>query len=99
MVSQAALALVLLVGAGLMLNSFVRLVRVDPGFQSDHVLTIRFDLEFTKKMGSEVGIARFTPRTALVQQQLLERIETLPEVASVGLVSALDLRYSVRHLV
>ncbi len=86
-VSQAALALVLLVGAGLMLNSFARLVRVDPGFQSDHVLTVRFDLRFTQTMGSDVGIARFTPRTAVVQQQLLERIETLPEVTSVGLIS------------
>ena len=96
-VSQAALALVLLVGAGLMLNSFVRLVRVDPGFQSDHLLTVRFDLRFTRTR-SDDGIQRFTPRTALVQQQLLERIETLPEVDAVGLVSALDLRYPVRHL-
>ena len=96
-VSQAALALVLLVGAGLMLNSFVRLVRVDPGFQSDHLLTIRFDVQFTRTR-SDDGIQRLTPRTALVQQQLLERIETLPEVTSVGLVSALDLRYPVRHL-
>jgi putative ABC transport system permease protein len=79
-----------------MLNSFVRLVRVDPGFQSDHLLTMSFNLGFTQNR--DVGIlpfgprmdARFTPRTALVQQQLLERIETLPEVASVGLVSFPD---------
>ena len=97
-VSQAALALVLLVGAGLMLNSFVRLVRVDPGFQSDHLLTVRFDLRFTRTR-SDDGIQRFTPRTALAQQQLLERIEALPEVDAVGLASALDyLRYPVRHL-
>jgi putative ABC transport system permease protein len=74
-VSQAALALVLLVGAGLMLNSFVRLVRVDPGFQSEQLLTIGFDLEHVD-------------RAAVLQQQLLERIETLPEVNSVGLVAA-----------
>ena len=98
-VSQAALALVLLVGAGLALNSFVRLVRVDPGFQSDHLLTMRFDLRFTRTRSADDGIARFTPRTALAQQQLLERIEALPEVDAVGLASALDyLRYPVRHL-
>ena len=85
-VSQAALALVLLVGAGLMLNSFVRLVRVDPGFQSDHLLTIRFDLRHAKYMS--LGPYRFTSSAAVVQQQFLERIEALPEVDAVGLVSA-----------
>ena len=69
-----------------MLNSFVRLVRVDPGFQSDHLLTIRFDLRHAKYMS--VGPYRFTPSAAVVQQQFLERIEALPEVDAVGLVSA-----------
>jgi putative ABC transport system permease protein len=89
-VAEAALALVLLVGAGLMLNSFVRLVRVDPGFPSDQLLTISFDLQHAKylKIDSPEMLARFTPRAAVLQQQLLERIETLPEVESVGLVSA-----------
>ena len=86
-VCQAALALVLLVGAGLMLNSFVRLARVDPGFQSDHLLTIRFDLRHAKYMTRGPGF-RFTPSAAVVQQQFLERIEALPEVDAVGLVSA-----------
>ena len=87
-VSQAALAIVLLVGAGLMLNSFVRLVRVDPGFQSDHVLTIRFDLRHAKYMNVDPPIDRFTPSAAVVQQQFLKRIEALPEVDAIGLVSA-----------
>ncbi len=84
-VAEAALALILLVGAGLMLNSFVRLVRVDPGFSSDQLLTVRFDLpvKFDGK-----AIIRFRPSDAVVEQQLLERIETLPEVDSVGLISA-----------
>ena len=89
-VSEAALALILLVGAGLMLNSFVRLVRVDPGFPSDQLLTIRFDLQHGKylKLDSSELTARFTPGAVVVQQQLLERIDTLPEVDSVGLISA-----------
>ena len=88
-VAQAALALILLVGAGLMLNSFVRLVRVDPGFQSDHLLTIEFDLNVAKYMKHNRPIVRVTPNTAVVQQQFLERIEALPEVDSVGLRTGL----------
>ena len=102
-VSQAALALVLLVGAGLMLNSFVRLVRVDPGFQSDHLLTVRFDLRHAKYfmtwpllLGQDrVSGWRFTPSAAVVQQQFLERIEALPEVDAVGLVSARPVGFPV----
>jgi putative ABC transport system permease protein len=84
-VAEAALALVLLVGAGLMLNSFVRLVRVDPGFQSDQVLTIGVDLPF--EFDFSESIVRFTSGAAVLQQRLLERIGTLPEVESVGLIS------------
>ena len=85
-VAQTALALVLLVGAGLMLNSFVRLVRVDPGFRSDQLLTVRFDLPM--RFDFSESITRFTPGAAALQQRLLERIEIVPEVDSVGLVSA-----------
>jgi len=93
-VTQTALALVLLVGAGLMLNSFVRLVRVDPGFRSDQLLTVRFDLPMRFDLSE--SITRFTPGAAVLQQRLLERIETVPEVDSVGMVSAPAPRVSVR---
>ena len=100
-VAETALALVLLVGAGLMLNSFVRLVRVDPGFPSDQLLAIDYSLfddpKYMEFEDSETSI-RFTPRAAVLQQQLLERIETLPEVESVGLVSANGVRLPVSVL-
>ena len=83
-----------------MLNSFVRLVRVDPGFPSDQLLTIGFHLQHPKYMefdGSQYLI-RFTPGAAVVQQHLLERIETLPEVDSVGLISAASPRAPVSIL-
>ncbi len=76
--TQMALALVLLVGAGLMMKSFLALTRVDPGFRSDHVL--------------EVGVA-LSP-TAYKPEQMIQiyhavdrELATLPGVDAVGGVS------------
>src|SRR6185437_10044168 len=46
--AQVSIAFMLLVGAGLMLRSFVNLERVDPGFDPANVLTARIDLDWTK---------------------------------------------------
>ncbi len=45
-ISQVAVSFVLLVGAGLMMRTFVNLIRVDPGFDSSQVLTARLDLDW-----------------------------------------------------
>jgi putative ABC transport system permease protein len=47
-VAETALGVVLLVGAGLLIRSFDRLARVDPGFDSHNVLTLNFDLTSAK---------------------------------------------------
>jgi putative ABC transport system permease protein len=78
---EIALSLVLLVGAGLMMKSFVRLTRVDPGFNPDHLLVFN------------IGPAR----SADAMQQTnfyrggIERIRAVPGVQSVGAVSRLPL--------
>ena len=51
---QIAVALVLVVGAGLMMKSFVALVRVDPGFRADHVLAVRVSLSPTQYKPDEM---------------------------------------------
>ncbi|MES2305708.1 MAG: ABC transporter permease [Gemmatimonadota bacterium] len=70
-VGQIALALVLVTGGGLLLDTFRRLVAVDPGFRSDGLLLIRADL-------SKTGIAD----TLLLplEQRLLERLRATPGV-------------------
>jgi putative ABC transport system permease protein len=82
-VSEVALALVLLVGAGLLIKSFARLQNVNPGFDYKNVLTATMflpDARYTE----EAKRARF-------YEQVIERVKTLPGVESVGGTSQLPL--------
>jgi putative ABC transport system permease protein len=82
-VGELALSLTLLIGAGLMIKSFVRLQQVDLGFQPDNVLTMDINLpEAEYRENSQIN--RF-------YQQLIERVKTVPGVASVGAVEYLPL--------
>jgi putative ABC transport system permease protein len=82
-VSQVALALVLLIGSGLMLRSFMALRSVDPGFDPDNVLTARVSLP-------EAEI----PNWQAVDQfyrQLRQQLEDRPGVSAVGFSTAIPL--------
>jgi putative ABC transport system permease protein len=76
-VSEVALSLLLLVGAGLMLRSFIRLMSVDPGFDPQNALTVAISLPQNKYP--------LLQREAFFQQ-LLERLRALPGVRSAGAV-------------
>ena len=81
-VSEVALSLVLLVGAGLMIRSLWLLQRVDPGFESRGVVT----------MHVELSRARYSDAKARAfLAQLLERVRALPGVEAAGAVSDLPL--------
>ncbi|HXI93360.1 MAG TPA: ABC transporter permease [Blastocatellia bacterium] len=82
-VSEVALALMLLVGAGLLIKSFVNLQRVDPGFNPTSALRVDVTLPRT----------RYPERnqSAAFYKQLLERVAALPGVQSAGAVSSLPL--------
>ncbi|HKQ74108.1 MAG TPA: ABC transporter permease [Blastocatellia bacterium] len=83
-VAELALTLALLIGAGLMIKSFLRLRGVDKGFQSGNVLTMTIRLSPTKyPPGSARGIAYC--------QDLLARLQTLPGVRSAALTTWLPL--------
>jgi len=82
-VAEVSLALMLLVGAGLLIKSFINLQRVDPGFNARGAL--RVDLSLPR-----IRYADRTP-TAAFYKRLVDRVRVLPGVDSVGAVSSLPL--------
>jgi putative ABC transport system permease protein len=81
-VSEIALALALLIGAGLMLRSLQRLQAVDPGFNSERLLTMWVSLPLQRYRRDQL---------AAFSQQLRERLQALPGAQSVALASDLPL--------
>jgi len=88
-VSEVALSLVLLVGAGLMIRSFQKLQGVNPGFDARNVLT----------MNAMVSRAKFsTPQQQITFfERVLQRIRTLPGVESAGVIDDLPLDNGGSH--
>ncbi|MCA1642075.1 MAG: ABC transporter permease [Acidobacteria bacterium] len=82
-VAEVALALMLLVGAGLLIRSFVGLQHVNPGFDPRGVLATRISLSRAKYAKPEQGAAFF--------DQLLQRVAALPGIEAVGTISELPL--------
>jgi putative ABC transport system permease protein len=68
-VAQVAVSFLLLIGAGLMLRSFVKLQHVDPGFQPENVLTMQIGLDFTKYNTNDKQRAFFETFLEKVQAQ------------------------------
>jgi predicted permease len=83
-VAQVALALVLLVGSGLMIRTFQALRRVQPGFsRPEEILTVRISIPSTAvKEGVDVVRA---------QQNIAEKIAAIPGVSSVGLTTSIPM--------
>jgi predicted permease len=80
--AQIALAVVLGIGAGLMLRTLWNLQHVDPGFTAENVLTFRLQTT-SRRMNLPVGLTYF--------EQVLERIRPLPGVRSVGAIQHLPM--------
>ncbi|HEX2252448.1 MAG TPA: ABC transporter permease [Thermoanaerobaculia bacterium] len=83
-VAEVALALVLLVAAGLMIRSFRNLMEVDPGFDPSGVVALRISLP-ESRYGENARKIDFYDR-------LVERVGALPEIESAGAINHLPLR-------
>src|SRR6185369_2855709 len=78
-VAQVALSLMLFIGAGLLIKSFWRLTNVNPGFQPDHLLTVRVSLP-DQKYSDDTKVIDFF-------RNMPERLSTLPGVKAVSAVN------------
>jgi putative ABC transport system permease protein len=83
LISQVAVSFVLLIGAGLMARSLVRLLEVDPGFNSENVLTMRINLNWSRyTTGQQRGD---------FYKRLLEEVKSQPGVVSAAAASTFPL--------
>jgi putative ABC transport system permease protein len=77
-VAEVALAVVLLVGAGLLTKSFTRLIHVDPGFRADHV--VAFDVLLSKRY-------QYDPQTNAFATAMIDRLRRLPGAIDAGVTN------------
>lgn len=93
-VSEVALAFVLLVGSGLLLKSFVRLISVDPGFETEHVLVFSLQIPSSEPLPGRIARSRPSSLPSNAQLRALEYVKRLQErlqaVPGVQLVAVAD---------
>jgi predicted permease len=91
-VAEISLALVLLIGAGLLIKSFYRLLSINPGFAPEHVLTMNLSLTHSRYPTGR--------QTAEFFSEVLRRVESLPGVRSAALSDSLPLSpYRIRLII
>jgi predicted permease len=81
---EVALSAMLLVGAGLMVRSFQRVLNTNPGFRPEHVLTASIDLPPTEEYSQDEKVASF-------YKQLMEKLRQTPGIATAGASTDLPL--------
>jgi putative ABC transport system permease protein len=94
-VSEIAMALIPLIGAGLLLRSFHNLLSVDPGFRTDHILTLQMSLAaIPAAQAAQMTDAQFTElgeKQSLEFEQIADRVRALPGVKAAGGIDDLPL--------
>jgi len=90
-VAEIALALVLLVGAGLLLKSYARVQNIDPGFDRKNILTAELDLPSSKYPGSASPDYNKGAAITNFWNEALRRVQQLPGVEAVAFANVLPL--------
>jgi predicted permease len=85
-IGEVAVSFILLIGAGLLINGFLHLRNLDPGFRVDHLLTMKVDLSELKYPDGE--------RRSVFFDEVLRRIHPLPGVQSAAIAGNLPFTYN-----
>jgi putative ABC transport system permease protein len=85
-IAEVAVSFILLIGAGLLINSFMHLRNLDPGFRADHLLALNVDLSETKYPDN--------PRRVAFFDEVVRRVQALPGVRSVAVAGNLPFTYN-----
>lgn len=85
-IAEVAVSFVLLIGAGLLISSFLHLRNLDPGFRADHLLTAKIDLPELKYPDRDHRIPFF--------DEVIRRVSALPGVQSAAIAGNLPLTYN-----
>ena len=86
-VAEVALAVVLLVGAGLFIGSFVKLMRIDPGFDYRHVLLVNVGVRLTPGVPMREAFQEAEKQGRPYALQMLEAVRSVPAVVAASVVS------------
>jgi putative ABC transport system permease protein len=90
LVSEISLSMILLVGAGWMMQGYLEERYGDPGFDSDRLLTAGINLEGSKYVQKiERDMGRVSPQSTLFFERLVEEVRTIPGVEAAGTISRL----------
>jgi putative ABC transport system permease protein len=84
LIGEVAITVVLLMGAGLLIRSFVQLRAIHPGFEPRAVLSLHFAVDRATHGADDRDVARYLSR-------MMERVQSVPGVQSVGIVNRLPL--------
>ncbi len=85
-IAEVAVSFILLIGAGLLVNSFMHLRNLDPGFRADHLLGLNVDLSEIKYPDNATRVAFF--------DEVVRGVKALPGVKSVAVAGNLPLTYN-----
>ena len=85
-IAEVAVSFILLIGAGLLINSFMHLRNLDPGFRADHLLTLNVDLSEVKYPDTQRRVAFF--------DEVLRRVRELPGAQSAAAAGNLPFTYN-----
>jgi predicted permease len=85
-VAEVALAVVLLISAGLVLNTLFRVMHTEPGLNPANLFTLEFRMDGKRYIDWDQPVVAISPQMGILCQRVLERVNRLPGITSAALI-------------